>query len=162
MRSGPSVFQLTIVPQSNCLTPRAGTKPRPPYLILLLLRWDLSCLEQPLRGPISQTCPRHEGKGPMRICFSSSQMNAIGGFSARLNGFRLGHPSRMTNRQKQGQDREPGVPAMSNIPLDLQRSCEERWAARFLRPLASAAPQKHGDAKRSSRSWQRQKENPPG
>jgi len=84
----------------------------------------------------------------MRTCFSSSQMNAIGGFSARLNGFRLGHPSRMTNRQKQGQDLEPGVPAMSNIPLDLQRSCEERWAARFLRPLASAAPQKHGDAKR--------------
>ena len=46
-----------------------------------------------------------------------------------------------------GQDREPGVPVMSNIPLDLQRSCEERWAARFSRPLASAAPQKHGHAK---------------
>jgi hypothetical protein len=37
---------------------------------------------------------------------------------------------------------------MSNIPLDLQRRCERRWAARFLRPLASAAPQKHGHAKR--------------
>jgi hypothetical protein len=36
---------------------------------------------------------------------------------------------------------------MSNMPLDLQRSCEEPWAARFLRPLASAAPQKHEDAK---------------
>ncbi|HTO59935.1 MAG TPA: hypothetical protein VMM15_01645 [Bradyrhizobium sp.] len=23
---------------------------------------------------------------------------------------------------------------MSNIPLDLQRKCEQRWAARFLRP----------------------------
>jgi hypothetical protein len=47
-----------------------------------------------------------------------------------------------------GQDREPGVPVMSNIPLDLQRSCEQRWAARFLRPLASATPQKHGHANR--------------
>jgi hypothetical protein len=47
-----------------------------------------------------------------------------------------------------GQDREPGVPVMSNIPLDLQRNCEQRWAARFLRPLASATPQKHGRAKR--------------
>jgi hypothetical protein len=47
-----------------------------------------------------------------------------------------------------GQDREPGVPVMRNIPLDLQRSCELRWAARFLRPLASAAPQKQGHAER--------------
>jgi hypothetical protein len=23
---------------------------------------------------------------------------------------------------------------MSNIPLDLQRKCEQRWAARFVRP----------------------------
>ena len=27
------------------------------------------------------------------------------------------------------------------IPLELQRKCEKRWAARFCRPLASAAPQ---------------------
>ena len=37
----------------------------------------------------------------MRICFSSSQMNAIGGFSARLNGFRRDHPSKMRRHQKQ-------------------------------------------------------------
>jgi hypothetical protein len=30
-----------------------------------------------------------------------------------------------------GQDREPGVPVMSSIPLDLERRCEQRWAARF-------------------------------
>jgi hypothetical protein len=28
---------------------------------------------------------------------------------------------------------------MANIPLDLQRRCEQRWAARFVRP---AAPKK--------------------
>jgi hypothetical protein len=39
----------------------------------------------------------------MRICFSSSQMNAIGGFSARLNGFRRGHPSKMRRHEKQEQ-----------------------------------------------------------
>jgi hypothetical protein len=37
----------------------------------------------------------------MRTCFLSSQMNAIGGFSARLNGVRLGHPAKMSRRQKQ-------------------------------------------------------------
>jgi hypothetical protein len=29
---------------------------------------------------------------------------------------------------------------MSIIPLDLQRRCERRWAARFSRPIPSAAP----------------------
>jgi hypothetical protein len=29
----------------------------------------------------------------MRTCFLSSQTNAIGGFSARLNGVRRGYPS---------------------------------------------------------------------
>jgi hypothetical protein len=33
---------------------------------------------------------------------------------------------------------------MSSIPLDLERRCEQRRAARFLRPLASAASQKRG------------------
>jgi hypothetical protein len=28
---------------------------------------------------------------------------------------------------------------MSNIPLDLQRKCEQRWAARFLRPAPAVA-----------------------
>jgi hypothetical protein len=30
-----------------------------------------------------------------------------------------------------GQDRVPGVPVMSSIPLDLERRCEQRWVARF-------------------------------
>jgi hypothetical protein len=40
-------------------------------------------------------------RGPMRICFLGSRMNAIGRFSAPLNGFRRGHPTRMSSRQKQ-------------------------------------------------------------
>jgi hypothetical protein len=32
---------------------------------------------------------------------------------------------------------------MSIIPLDLQRRCEQRWAARFGRPVPPAAPQRH-------------------
>jgi hypothetical protein len=32
---------------------------------------------------------------------------------------------------------------MSIIPLDLQRRCEQRWAARFARPVPPAAPQRH-------------------
>jgi hypothetical protein len=31
---------------------------------------------------------------------------------------------------------------MSDIPLDLQRRCEQRWAARFLRPAQDAALKK--------------------
>ena len=46
-----------------------------------------------------------------------------------------------------GQDREPGVPVMSNIPLDLQRSCELRWAARFARPIPPSTPHEHPDEK---------------
>jgi hypothetical protein len=46
-----------------------------------------------------------------------------------------------------GQDREPGVPVMSNIPLDLQRSCELRWAARFARPVPPSAPHEHKNEK---------------
>ena len=41
----------------------------------------------------------------------------------------------------QGQDREPGVPVMSIIPMDVQRRFEQRWAARFCRPASPAAPQ---------------------
>ena len=36
--------------------------------------------------------------------------------------------------------KNPGV-VMSVIPLDLQRRCERRWAARFCRPASPAAPQ---------------------
>jgi hypothetical protein len=31
---------------------------------------------------------------------------------------------------------------MSDIPLDLQRKIEQRWAARFARPVPPAAPKK--------------------
>jgi hypothetical protein len=30
---------------------------------------------------------------------------------------------------------------MSNIPLDLERKCEQRWAARFARPAPAVPPQ---------------------
>jgi hypothetical protein len=40
-----------------------------------------------------------------------------------------------------GRTAKPGVPVMSNIPLDLERRCEQRWAARFCRPAPPAAPQ---------------------
>ena len=33
---------------------------------------------------------------------------------------------------------------MSGIPLDLQRRFEQRWAARFVSPAASAAPKSIG------------------
>ena len=38
-----------------------------------------------------------------------------------------------------GGARKPGV-VMSIIPLDVQRRCERRWAARFSRPAESVAP----------------------
>ena len=40
-----------------------------------------------------------------------------------------------------GGDSKPGTLVMSNIPLDLERRCEQRWAARFCRPTSLAAPQ---------------------
>jgi hypothetical protein len=47
----------------------------------------------------------------------------------------------------QGQDSEPGVRVMSNIPLDIQRRCEQRWAARFARRVPPSAPHEHIDEK---------------
>jgi hypothetical protein len=44
----------------------------------------------------------------MRICFLSSQMNAIGGFSAPPNSFRRGHPSKMRRHEKQEQRNSTG------------------------------------------------------
>jgi hypothetical protein len=38
---------------------------------------------------------------------------------------------------------------MSIIPLDLQRRCERRWAARFSRPVPSVAPRNQGPVKES-------------
>jgi hypothetical protein len=37
----------------------------------------------------------------------------------------------------EGREREAGVWVMSDIPLDLQKRCEQRWAARFCRPKPS-------------------------
>jgi hypothetical protein len=36
---------------------------------------------------------------------------------------------------------------MCDIPLDLQRRFEQRWAARFGRPVPPAAPQNHEQEK---------------
>jgi hypothetical protein len=36
---------------------------------------------------------------------------------------------------------------MSNIPLDLQRKFEQRWAARFARPVPPSVPREHMDEK---------------
>ena len=33
---------------------------------------------------------------------------------------------------------------MNTVPLDLQRRCEQRWAARYRRPLEPAATQERG------------------
>ena len=41
---------------------------------------------------------------------------------------------------------------MSAIPLHIQRRCEQRWAARFVRPVASISPKggrgEHSDRER--------------
>jgi hypothetical protein len=42
-------------------------------------------------------------------------------------------------RPETGGDHERGALAMSAIPLHLQRKCEQRWAARFVSRVASAA-----------------------
>jgi hypothetical protein len=54
---------------------------------------------------------------------------------------------------------------MSNIPLDLQRKFEQRWAARFARPVPPSVPREHMDEKLDQQlvpAWQNQEENPPG
>jgi hypothetical protein len=38
---------------------------------------------------------------------------------------------------------------MSNIPLDLQRRCEQRWAARFSRLVEPVASRKQGPERES-------------
>jgi hypothetical protein len=42
-----------------------------------------------------------------------------------------------------GGDSKPGALVMCDIPLDLQRRFEQRWAARFSRPCPPTAPKKH-------------------
>ena len=41
---------------------------------------------------------------------------------------------------------------MSKIPLDIQRKCERRWAARLVRSAPSATPQRHRLASQSERA----------
>jgi hypothetical protein len=40
---------------------------------------------------------------------------------------------------------------MSNIPLDIQRRCEQRWAARFARRVPRSAPHVHRPEKADQR-----------
>jgi hypothetical protein len=51
-------------------------------------------------------------------------------------------------------DEERGGLPMSTIPLHLQRKFEQRWAARFASPAASAAP-KYTDSKGTVANWPR-------
>jgi hypothetical protein len=37
---------------------------------------------------------------------------------------------------------------MASIPLDLQKRCEQRWAARFARPAPSAAPKRQPESQK--------------
>jgi len=61
-------------------------------------------------------------------------------------------------------DREPGALVMSSIPLDLERRCEQRWAARF--SAARALQEQHRRERQQHQQLtaprQSQKENPPG
>jgi hypothetical protein len=51
---------------------------------------------------VKKCVARPAAVAPVRTCFLGSQMNAIGEFSARLNGFRLpSYPAEMSSRQKQ-------------------------------------------------------------
>lgn len=38
---------------------------------------------------------------------------------------------------------------MSSIPLDLQRRCDRRWAARFSQPVGRTASRKQGPERKS-------------
>jgi hypothetical protein len=53
---------------------------------------------------------------------------------------------------------------MDTVPLDLQRRCEQRWAARYRRPLEPAATSEHWLQKQGQQltaPGQRQNENLP-
>jgi len=52
---------------------------------------------------------------------------------------------------------------MSIIPLDVQRRCERRWAARFSRPTESVTPQlPERESQQIAGPDKVQKKNPPG
>jgi hypothetical protein len=42
---------------------------------------------------------------------------------------------------------------MSDIPLDLQRRLEQRWAARFVSPVASGGVKRTGPSDEFRRGW---------
>src|ERR1700733_4596540 len=48
-------------------------------------------------------------------------------------------PPQAVWRLRASNHRKPGV-VMGIVPLDVQRRCERRWAARFSRPTESVAP----------------------
>jgi hypothetical protein len=52
-------------------------------------------------------------------------------------------PSKALGPSRPGATTEPGAWIMSIVPLDLERRCEQRWAARF-----SRVPQEHRDTPR--------------
>src|SRR6266478_6028820 len=56
---------------------------------------------------------------PRRTCFLSSQMNAIRGFSAPLNGVQPGHLAKMSSHQKQETPRHGGCGThiMTNVEI---------------------------------------------
>jgi len=60
--------------------------------ILVMLRWELNSMSS-LRSDIANW-PSPRKTGPTRTCSLSSQMNAIGGFFARLNRLRGHTPTR--------------------------------------------------------------------
>jgi hypothetical protein len=63
----------------------------------------------------------------MRTCFLSSQMNPIGGFSAPLNGFRRGHPSKTMSHEKQEQrNGMSGAHSMTDVENLVARRDAER------------------------------------
>ena len=91
---------------------------------------------------------------PRRTCFLSSQMNAIGGFSAPLNGVRPGHPAKMSSHQKQETPRtglsgthymtdvENLAASSANPPVAFERPACPRCEARMM--LVSIEPERPG------------------
>jgi hypothetical protein len=50
-------------------------------------------------------------------------------------------------RSTKGRTANPEFRVMSSTPLDIQRKCEQRWAARLARPVPPSAPHEHTDEK---------------
>jgi len=70
--------------------------------IFVLLRRDLDGMNSVRAIRYRRLALAEEDKAKADLLFLSSQMNAIRGFSAPLNGIRPGHPEKMSSRQKQG------------------------------------------------------------